>query len=129
MNLEEARSHAEEWIAAWNAHDIERILAAYADDAVLHSPRAARWDPSIQDGAIRGKPRLRSYFETALKAYPKLTMELLDAYVAGDAMVVEYLNRPNDETELYVLERSRLLDGRAVDIESAYGLERGRSQP
>jgi len=28
-------SHAQEWIAAWNAHDLERILAHYADDVEL----------------------------------------------------------------------------------------------
>ena len=33
-----ARRFAEEWIAAWNAHDLERILPHYSDDFEMHSP-------------------------------------------------------------------------------------------
>ena len=31
MNID-ARTFAEEWVAAWNAHDLERILAHYSDE-------------------------------------------------------------------------------------------------
>ena len=33
-----ARRFAEERIAAWNAHDLERILPHYSDDFEIHSP-------------------------------------------------------------------------------------------
>ncbi len=32
MDLEEARGFAEHWIAAWNSHDIDAVLAHYTDD-------------------------------------------------------------------------------------------------
>lgn len=31
MDEEQARRLAEEWYAAWNAHDLERILAHYGE--------------------------------------------------------------------------------------------------
>ena len=34
----EATRFAREWVAAWNSHDLERILSHYADDAELTSP-------------------------------------------------------------------------------------------
>ena len=34
----EADALAEHWIAAWNNHDLERILSHYAEDVVFSSP-------------------------------------------------------------------------------------------
>ena len=36
-----AREFAVEWIAAWNAHDLDRILSHYADDFEMRSPLIA----------------------------------------------------------------------------------------
>lgn len=35
MSTVDITDFAHEWIAAWNAHDLERILAHYADDVEL----------------------------------------------------------------------------------------------
>lgn len=37
-----AQSFASEWIDAWNAHDLERILSHYDDEVVVISPVALR---------------------------------------------------------------------------------------
>ena len=42
LTEEIARQFAREWVDAWNAHDLERILSHYAPDVVLRSPVAAR---------------------------------------------------------------------------------------
>src|SRR5258706_165789 len=47
-------SHAQEWIAAWNAHDLERILDYYADDVELISPFVPRL-MSQSESLLRGK--------------------------------------------------------------------------
>ncbi len=33
-----AQAFAEDWIASWNSHDMERILAHYTDDFEMSSP-------------------------------------------------------------------------------------------
>lgn len=33
-----SQEFAREWIAAWNAHDLERILSHYTDDFEMSSP-------------------------------------------------------------------------------------------
>jgi ketosteroid isomerase-like protein len=38
MTAEFAAQFAEEWIAAWNSHDLDRILSHYADDFEMASP-------------------------------------------------------------------------------------------
>ena len=43
-----------EWIAAWNSHDLERILAVYAENSEMTSDRipALGFDPS---GTLRAR--------------------------------------------------------------------------
>jgi hypothetical protein len=67
----EAQAFAEEWIEAWNAHDLERVLAHYADDVAFSSPFAIELTGRA-DGTIEGKEALRAYFARALEAFPDL---------------------------------------------------------
>ena len=83
---------ATRWIAAWNARDIEAVLADYADDVVFTSPTAARFVPE-SGGTIRGKEALRGYWEVALQANPDLHFELLGVYVGVDTVVLHYQNQ------------------------------------
>ena len=39
--MSRAQAFADEWIEAWNSHDLDRILSHYSDDAELLSPVAA----------------------------------------------------------------------------------------
>ena len=49
---------AAEWLAAWNAHDLERILSHYAEGVTFLSPVAARM---TGNGRVEGKAALRAY--------------------------------------------------------------------
>lgn len=87
------QTFAREWIAAWNSHDIERILAHYAPDVVLTSPVAQR---ILQgDGNLRGIEALRAYFTRGLQAYPNLGFELLDTLAGIETIVLYYRNQLN----------------------------------
>ena len=95
----ESRHHAaadlatlgREWIAAWNSHDLERVLALYAEDSEMTSDKIPvfGFDPS---GTLRGKDKLRAYWGTALKQLPNLHFDLIDTYVSPDSIVVFYQN-------------------------------------
>src|SRR5215831_4331753 len=62
MTSEQARRFAEEWVDAWNRHDLDGILAHYSEDVVFSSPFAARLIPG-GDGTVRGRAALREYFK------------------------------------------------------------------
>ena len=51
----------EDWLAAWNGHDIDAVLAHFHDDVVFTSPIAARVVPE-SGGMVRGKAALRAYW-------------------------------------------------------------------
>jgi len=92
-------------IAAWNSHDLERVLALYAEDSEMTSDRipALGFDPS---GTLRGKDKLRAYWSAALKLLPDLHFDLIDTYVSPDSIVVFYQN----ELGLRICEYLRLND-------------------
>jgi hypothetical protein len=89
MTNERARLFGEEWIAAWNAHDLDRILSHYSDDVVVTSAFVAR---VLGDGSVtvRGKPALRAYWARALEQFSDLTFTLFAAYPGVDSVVVHY---------------------------------------
>ena len=92
MTRDIALQFAHEWIAAWNAHDLERILAHYTEDFEMESPVIVdlMGEPS---GKLTGKPAVRDYWSKALALLPDLHFELIDVY-AGAASVVIHYNGP-----------------------------------
>jgi ketosteroid isomerase-like protein len=84
-----ARAFAEEWIAAWNAHDLERILSHYADDFQMSSPLIVERmkEPS---GTLRGKDAIRPYWSLGLAAQPPLRFELMHVYAAVNSIAIHY---------------------------------------
>lgn len=88
----EPTAFAAEWIEAWNARDVERVLAHYAEEVEFTSPTARRFAPR-SEGRVRGKAALRQYWITALAANPDLRFELIDVYAGVDTIVLHYRNQ------------------------------------
>lgn len=80
---------AEEWIAAWNAHDLERILSHYADDVEFQSPFISKL-LGHADGRLSGKAAMRDYFARGLNAYPALKFEHIMLYPGVSSCVLQY---------------------------------------
>jgi ketosteroid isomerase-like protein len=89
VTREFALRFAEEWIAAWNARDLERILSHYTDDFEMSSPVIVRLmgEPS---GALRGKAAVRDYWARALARIPDLHFALIDVYTGASSVVIHY---------------------------------------
>ena len=87
----DAQAFAEEWVAAWNARDLERVLRHYGDDVEFISPTAAVVVPS-SGGVIKGKHALREYWAAALPKNPALHFELLEVLDTVTGACVLYRN-------------------------------------
>jgi hypothetical protein len=81
---------AQAWIEAWNAHDLEAVLAHYAEAIVFVSPNSTRFtgDPS---GRVVGKAALRDYWSRALQV-PGLHFTLRAAYAGPDGVAIRYFS-------------------------------------
>jgi predicted ester cyclase len=92
MTRDDAWRLAKEWVAAWNAHDLEAILTHYEEAVELTSPVAAQL-LGVSDGRVVGKTNLRAYFWRGLEAYPDLHFELADVLWGVDSVVLCYKNQ------------------------------------
>ena len=84
-----AQQFAEEWIAAWNSHDLERILAHYRDDFEMQSPLIIE-RMGVPSGTLKGKDAIRPYWQIGLAANPPLHFELQDVLVGVDTIAIYY---------------------------------------
>ena len=91
LSTDAAAHFADEWLAAWNTHDLDAILTHYADEVEFVSPFVAvlNDDPG---GVIRGKEELRAYFTRALERFPDLRFEPLDVLVGVDSVALSYVS-------------------------------------
>lgn len=94
MTAEWAQKFAAEWIAAWNTHDLHRVLAHYAPNVEFFSPLVQRLLGDT-GGKIHGKDALREYFEKALTAYPDLRFDLHTVYAGVNSVTISYRSVKN----------------------------------
>ncbi|SFI65186.1 YybH family protein [Albimonas pacifica] len=114
MDLEAARAFAEDWEAAWNSHDLDRILAHYAPDVVFRSRKAAAL---VGSGEVRGLEALRAYWGAALARQPDLAFTVTQVYAGHGMLAIAYRNHRGVEA----LETLRLgPDGRVVEASACH---------
>jgi ketosteroid isomerase-like protein len=92
---------AAEWVAAWNAHDLDRVLALYSDDFEMASPAilTGGHDPS---GSLRGKANVAAYWRKALARFPGLRFDLKRVYASPNSIVISYANTRGDDVCEYL---------------------------
>ena len=84
-----AHRFAAEWIAAWNSHDLERILAHYRDDFEMFSPLIVE-RVGEASGSLRGKENVGAYWKIGLAASPPLRFELIDVSAGVGSLTIHY---------------------------------------
>ena len=93
MNVD-AIAFTEQWLAAWNSHDVESVLKRFHEDVVFTSPLAAELFPETA-GLVRGKAELRRYWTRALERTPDLRFVVEGVYQGIDTLVIAYRNQGN----------------------------------
>lgn len=89
MTEQEALNIAQTWILDWNQHNLDAIMAHYAEDIDFTSPFIAKL-ANHPSGNLQGKTALRDYFAKALEAYPDLRFEVLEILTGVDSIVIYY---------------------------------------
>lgn len=89
MDPEFVKHFAHDWIEAWNAHDLSRILAHYTDDFEMTSPIIQQF-AGVEEGRLRGKKAVGNYWSKALKLMPDLRFELICVLVGVGSITLHY---------------------------------------
>ena len=117
VTREDTWNLANNWVAAWNAHDLDLIMMHYDDAVELTSPVAAQL-LGTSDGKVIGKANLRAYFQRGLSAYPELRFGLEDVLWGVNSVVLYYTNHKGTRTaEFMELSPS----GKVVRVVANYG--------
>jgi hypothetical protein len=112
-----AQHFAAEWIAAWNAHNLERVLSHYGDDFEMRSPLIIEL-MGVASGTLRGKSAVRPYWEKGLTAYPSLQLELHCVLIGVDTIALYYRSTPKSRMVAEVLRFGD--DGKIVSGSALY---------
>lgn len=119
MDHGEAMAFAEHWVKAWNDHDVEAVLAHFADDAVFTSPLATRLFPG-SGGVLRGKDALRQYWTAGVRGNPALRFELLGVYAGVDTLVIRFRNEQGaDRCEVLTFDGGLVATGHGTFLAGA----------
>jgi len=89
MNSKFANQFAAEWIAAWNEHDLRRVLSHYTEDFEMSSPKIVEIAGEAS-GRLVGKAAVDAYWTKALARTPDLHFELLAVLHGIDSAVLYY---------------------------------------
>jgi limonene-1,2-epoxide hydrolase len=98
-NLEIAR----QWLAAFNAHDVPRLVALYADDARHTSPKIRVLHPET-GGQLVGKAALTEWWASAIRRLPGLRYEPFAMTADDERVFIEYLRHAPGEAPMPVAE-------------------------
>src|SRR5260221_8994606 len=89
MDQQRARAHAEQWIAAWNARNLDAIMEQYAPSIRFTAPTViSRWNKT--DGILIGRDELHRHFKRGLDLAPHLHFELIDVLMGVDGVTIIY---------------------------------------
>jgi hypothetical protein len=120
MTRAEACRFADEWIDAWNALDVERVLSRFADDAAFTSPKALE---TVGSATVRGKAAMREYWTKRVGTIRSLRFTLDRALFDPSSRELGIVYEAAlDGRRVRACEFLRLgEDGRAVAGEAMYG--------
>ena len=111
MDRDPAAKFAAEWVEAWNTHDLDRLLAHFAEDVVWSSPLVAGFTGD-ESGTLHGKAALRAYYAEGLRRIPDLRSEVLSVRVGVAGLVINYRNQAGGEvSEVLILRDGLVVEG------------------
>ena len=85
----DAAAFSKAWLDDWNAHDLDAIVAHYAEKVVFRSPKVARYTGGKTD-RLDGKGALRAYFAAGLAFRPDLQFSAPHACWDGTGLALIY---------------------------------------
>jgi uncharacterized protein (TIGR02246 family) len=75
-----------EALAAWNSHDVEQVLAFFAEDCAYH----ASFGPESLGKSYVGREAVREGVRAFFERYPEGRFEDTEVFVAGDRGAAEW---------------------------------------
>ncbi len=102
MTKEFATAFARDWVDAWNAHDLEKVLLHYTEDFTIETPMAVKLYPQ-SGGIVVGKSEVRKYWTIGLEKSPNLKFEILDVLVGVNSLGLFLFNTSSNKKSVELM--------------------------
>jgi steroid delta-isomerase-like uncharacterized protein len=104
---------ARAWLDAFNAHDVDALVALYADECTHTSPKIRMLHPE-SGGQLVGKAALSAWWRDANRRLPNLRYEATAILADDTRAIIEYTRHAPNEAPLPVAETFEVRDGKIV---------------
>lgn len=102
-----------EWIDAFNAKDLDRLVGLYAVNARHFSPKLMARQPETE-GFVAGHAALREWWQGAYNRLPTLFYKLLTVTASNERVFIEYVREVQGEENMMVAEVFDVENGKIV---------------
>ncbi|MBK8413059.1 MAG: nuclear transport factor 2 family protein [Bacteroidetes bacterium] len=106
-------SIAKTWLACFNEHNLENLLALYDEHAIHFSPKLKVHRPET-NGLIKGKTALRDWWKDAFQRLPQLQYREVSLTANEHRVFMEYTRIVPGEAEINVAEVLEIENGLIV---------------
>lgn len=121
MNIiQQNKQIALDWIAAFNAHNVEAILKLYDDNAIHFSPKLKVREPQT-NGFVIGKIQMKQWWDDAFIRLPSLNYELINLIANENNLLMEYNRTVDGEADMMVAEVLEIQNGLIVKSRVYHG--------
>ncbi len=113
MTSQKNLSIAHAWFEAFNAHNLDKLLSLYDEDAEHFSPKLKIRHPET-NGIVKGQTALRTWWEDAFERLPSLQYKVTSLTADSDRVFMEYVRHVENEENLLVAEVLEIKEGMIV---------------
>ncbi len=101
------------WFEAFNTHQLENLLALYADTAKHFSPKLKIRKPET-NGLVVGKDALRAWWKDAFERLPSLQYIVTSLTANDNRVFMEYIRKVDGEEDMLVAEVLEVENGEII---------------
>jgi hypothetical protein len=94
MNQITAKQLANNWMSAWNKHDINKLAEFYDEDCELSSPLVAELTRRSSN-ELKGLRNIRWYWEKLFAAMPDVSLEIISVLSGLNSIVITHIGPYN----------------------------------
>lgn len=101
------------WFEAFNAHNLEKLLSLYDDEAEHYSPKLKIRHPET-NGLVIGKEALRNWWQDAFDRLPSLHYKVTSLTSNPERVFMEYIRIVDGEENMLVAEVLEIKDEKII---------------
>lgn len=123
VTQEVAMAFAQDWIEAWNRHDLDAVLDLFTRDFEFCSPYIIKLAGEA-GGCLLGPETVRRYWETGLARIPNLHFRLIEVLAGVNSLTIYYAGHRGPVAETFHLDGN----GKAFKAIACYSVSTTRNE-